>query len=343
MQEILQHCIDFDTRAAETYRQLAEHCTDPDVALTFQRMGAEELTHVAWWTELKGAWEAGLVPDIAGETELLAALEDLEGELGNLVVEDYSALSTDEMLNLAAHFEFFMLDPAFGQLLDLMNPGSTAEHHDAYYRHVMRLVGCIEARHTRGDMARFLARVLARSFRDRQRLVSLATHDQLTGLYNRRGFYSYVRQWSSWSARYDHPLGILLVDIDYFKTVNDRFGHPIGDIALRTVSQSLESAVRTSDVIGRYGGDEFAILAPESDADDLKLLMDRILEVVRGASFDVDGEPVSLTVSVGGALMHGGFPVTPERLLARADHSLYQAKAAGRDQAGPVLAVSVDY
>ena len=191
-------------------------------------------------------------------------------------------------------------------------------------------------------MAHFLARVLARSFRDQQRLVALATHDPLTGLYNRRGFYNYVRQWSSWSARYNHPLGVLLVDIDYFKSINDRFGHPVGDEALRVISSALGDAVRTSDVVGRYGGDEFSILAPESDAADLMLVMERVLTVVRETSFEVGGVHVPLTVSVGGALMYGGAPVTPERLLAGADHSLYEAKAAGRDRAGAVFCVPVE-
>jgi len=337
VQAILLLCVDLDSRASVVYAALAEACRDDEVRLTFQRMGAEELAHVQWWKELLSAWEEGLVPDVADESTLLGRLRELAQEVEMLIPEDYSGLTTDGMLDLAAHMEFFMLDPVFGELLDLVNPGSTMEHHEAYSRHVMRLVSCIESRHSRGELAHFLARVLARSFEDQQRLSALAMHDPLTGLYNRRGFYGYVRQWASWSARYGHPLGILLVDIDRFKDINDTFGHPAGDEALRAIASSLGQAVRTSDVVGRYGGDEFAILAPEASAEELELLMERILNVVRATGYFASDESVELSVSVGAALMDGGVSATPEQLLAAADHSLYGAKAAGRDRAGNII------
>ena len=339
MQTILELCVELDTHAAATYAALAEACSDAEVCVTFQRMGIEEISHVGWWTELLEAWRQGLVPDVADESTILSRLRELAEEITLLTPTDFAELSTDEMLDLAAHMEFFMLDPVFGELLDLVNPGSSTEHHEAYSRHVMRLVTCIESRHSRTDLAHFLARVLARSFRDQQRLATLAMHDPLTGLYNRRGFYGYVRQWASWSSRYGHPLGVLLVDIDWFKSINDTFGHPRGDDALRAISTALCQAVRTSDVVGRYGGDEFAILAPETDAAELVLLMNRIVEVVRDTGFTVGESSVRLSVSVGGALAQGALPITPEQLLAAADHSLYEAKTAGRDRAGSVAIV----
>ena len=339
MQEILSMCISLDERAVSTYAQLAEACPDEEMKLTFQHMGMEEVTHVAWWTELLAAWEEGLVPDIADESGLRSRIKELSEEIDLLLPLDFTTLSTDGMLDLAAHMEFFMLDPVFGELLDLLNPGSNTEHHQAYSRHVMRLVSCIEARHSRGDLAHFLARVLSRSFSDQQRLASLAMHDQLTGLYNRRGFYGYLRQLASWSARYEHPLGVLLVDVDHFKDVNDTFGHPAGDDALRAISSALCQAVRSSDVVGRYGGDEFAILAPETSADELELLSERVLNVVRALGYLANGQAYELSVSVGAAIVDGGRSATPEQLLSAADHSLYGAKAAGRDQAGNIILV----
>jgi len=342
MQAILDLCVELDSNAATTYAAMADACSDEEVKVTFRRMGTEELSHVGWWAELLEAWQAGLVPDVADESTLLGRLRELAEEIEMLVPTDFSTLSTDQMLDLAAHLEFFMLDPVFGELLDLVNPGASTEHHEAYSRHVMRLVGCIESRHSRTDLAHFLARVLARSFSDQQRLASLAMHDPLTGLYNRRGFYGYIRQWASWSTRYGHPLGVLLVDIDKFKSINDTFGHPRGDDALRAVSAALCQAVRTSDVVGRYGGDEFAILAPEADAIELATLMSRVVDTVRNVSFAVGDSDVRLSVSVGGSLVQGALPVTPEQLLAAADHSLYEAKAAGRDRAGSVIVVELD-
>jgi diguanylate cyclase (GGDEF)-like protein len=204
----------------------------------------------------------------------------------------------------------------------------------------MRLVGAIERNYSRKDLAKFLAAVLARSYRDQQRLAALATRDALTGLYNRRGFYGYLAQWSSWSARYSHPLGVLLVDVDYFKVVNDTLGHPAGDEALKSISDALRRAVRGSDLVGRYGGDEFAILAPETTGEELAELAERVLEMVRSTRFQASGETMELSVSIGAASASGAESVTAEELLSAADKSLYEAKNAGRDRAGHVIAVA---
>jgi len=343
MKEILELCIALDSTAVVVYQALADACTDEPAERTFRALGIEEKTHVEWWVELRDAWAAGLVPDIADESDLLFRLTELSHEIELALPDSYGGLSTDQMLDLAAHLEFYMLDPAFGELLDLTGPGSSSNHREAYSRHVMRLVDAIQERHSRSDLSHFLARVLARAFRDQQRLVSLATHDQLTGLYNRRGFYGYVRQWAAWASRYGHPVGIILVDIDHFKAINDTFGHPAGDEALCAIAVALGDAVRTSDIVGRHGGDEFAILAPETDAEELARLMYRVLDIVRATDFSVGGTPVSLSVSVGGAYILGDTPATSEMLTSAADHSLYEAKEAGRDRAGqPLNAATVE-
>ena len=343
MKEILELCIALDSSAADIYAVFADACPDTETQAVFLRMAQDEKAHVSWWVDLREAWSAGLLPDIADESDLLARLTELSHEIELALPITFEGLTTDQMLDLAAHLEFYMLDPAFGELLDLTGPGSSSEHRDAYSRHVMLLVNAIEQRHSRTDLSHFLARVLARTFRDQQRLVSLATHDQLTGLYNRRGFYGYVRQWTSWASRYGHAIGVILVDVDHFKRINDTFGHPAGDEALRAIAVALGDAVRTSDIIGRHGGDEFAILAPETDKDELVRLMERILDVVRETRFSVSGVPVSISVSVGGAYILGDSPATIELLTSAADHSLYEAKAAGRNRAGrPVNASAAE-
>ena len=183
---------------------------------------------------------------------------------------------------------------------------------------------------------------MARALRDQQRLGKLATQDPLTELYNRRGFYGYLRQWTSYATRYGHPLSVLLIDIDRFKTINDTFGHPAGDDALKTVAEALRRAVRTSDIVGRYGGDEFAILAPETDRGELVQLMERVLTAIRETQVDFNETRAQLTVSVGGAYVSDGIPVRPEQLLAAADQALYDAKGSGRDRAAePRNAVEV--
>ena len=174
----------------------------------------------------------------------------------------FESLTTDQMLDLAGRMEFFMLDPVFGELTDLMQPGGRIEAREAYSRHVLRIIDAIERRHSEQGLSAFLARALQRAYQDQQRLAALATLDQLTGQYNRRGFLGHLNQWLSWSARYGRPLALALLDIDYFKRINDSLGHPAGDDALVAVAKCIAATVRTSDIVGRFGGDEFVVLAP---------------------------------------------------------------------------------
>jgi diguanylate cyclase (GGDEF)-like protein len=333
MRDIIELCIELDTAAIDTYARLAASCEDPEMATLFERMGIEEKAHVGWWTELLEAWEAGLVPAIADEEELRVSLRELAQDVRQAIPADCSGLSVDEMLSIAARLEFYMLDPAFAELIDLVRPNKQVDARDAYSRHIMRLVDAIEARHASTALSNFLARALSRTLRDQQRLSKLATQDALTGLYNRRGFYGYLAQWTAYATRYGHALSVLLVDIDRFKSINDRFGHPAGDVALKAVADAMRGAVRTSDLVGRYGGDEFAILAPDTEPVELAQLMERVLAAIRETQLDLGEEEAQLTVSIGGAYVTDGIPVTPEQLLAAADQGLYAAKDAGRDRA----------
>jgi diguanylate cyclase (GGDEF)-like protein len=334
MEELIELCIELDQTAIETYGHMATACADPKIRTLFEQMGTEETVHVEWWTELLDAWNAGLVPPVSDEAQLLADLKELAADIRQIVPVDCSEMSVDEMLSLAAHLEFYMLDPAFAQLIDLVRPNRRVDVREAYSRHIMRLVDAIEQQQDRTQLSNFLAQALSRALRDQTRLTRLATQDPLTGLYNRRGFYGYVRQWASWAARYGHPVSVLVIDVDRFKTINDTFGHPAGDEVLRTIAGALREAVRTSDLVGRYGGDEFAVLAPETGREELEQLMERVLEAIRGTQTGLSGDHARLSVSIGGSYAADGVSVTPEQLLAAADMGLYEAKAAGRNRAG---------
>jgi diguanylate cyclase (GGDEF)-like protein len=337
MREILELAVSLDETAARVYADLSESCTDDDLKHVFKLMAREEQEHVSWWSELLVAWKDGLIPDIADEHDLASRLRQIETEVLSALPADCTTLSTNQMLDLAAHLEFYMLDPVFGELTDLMQPGGKIEVREAYSRHVLRVVGAIERHHTESGLASFLARVLTRAYRDQQRLAALAMRDQLTGLYNRRGLLQHLSQWLSWSERYNRPVGIALIDVDYFKAINDSWGHPAGDEALLKISEAIQSAVRTSDVVGRFGGDEFMVLAPESDDAELTALMERIVEAVRSTPLVARGSTRAVSVSVGGSWAPGGVKVLSETLIAAADRSLYTAKGAGRDRAAAPL------
>jgi diguanylate cyclase (GGDEF)-like protein len=334
VRRILELCVEMDRIAFETYTSMASACPDEDLSVVFRHMAREERQHIDWWSDLLLAWESGLIPDLVDEHDVLTKLTELRNELDSVQPQDFSAMGPEGMLDVAARLEFFMLDPIFAEIVDLMQPGNRMDHGRAYTAHIHRLVEAIESYCDQGGLAQFLARVLKRSFRDQQRLAALATRDQLTGLLNRRGLLGHLKQWSSWSARYNRPLSVLLLDIDRFKTLNDTLGHAAGDLGLQTVAGALQDAVRDADLVGRFGGDEFLILSPETGQEDLQLLMERVVERVRAARFDYDGRRIALTVSVGGSWTEGATGTPIEAIIAAADRSLYAAKEAGRDRAG---------
>jgi len=133
-----------------------------------------------------------------------------------------------------------------------------------------------------------------------------------------------------------------LLDVDDFKRVNDEHGHAAGDAMLTAIAQAIAGAIRASDMASRYGGDEFAILAPETGPEDARRLVERILEAIRATEIVAeDGEHVKTTASIGLTVMMDPADSEPRRadeLLAHADHGLYAAKQAGRDRVSdPVL------
>ncbi|MCE9580909.1 MAG: diguanylate cyclase [Planctomycetes bacterium] len=158
-----------------------------------------------------------------------------------------------------------------------------------------------------------------------------AIRDPLTALYNRRHFDETARVIMAQSKRYHRPLGVLMIDIDHFKKFNDTYGHDAGDIVLKEFARSLQATARQSDVIVRYGGEEFAVLLPETSLNQARIAADRVLEAARRIVLPMKGlERGQVTVSIGVSAFpeHGD---TPESLVKAADTALYAAKNAGRN------------
>lgn len=343
MRTILDLCVKMDEFALATYRSMQDSCSNPELSGVFGRMATEESTHLEWWSELRAAWDQGLVPDVINDTEGLERhMRQIHEEMLATAPADFKGVDDDTKLDIAARLEFFMLDPIFGELLDLTEPGGARVHREAYARHVERVVTAIEMFYSRGDLARFLARVLRRAWRDNLTLAAFASRDPLTALHNRRGLLLHLDQWHSWAGRYSRPLGVLLIDVDDFKQVNDTHGHSVGDLALRAVGAALEAGLRGSDLVARYGGDEFAIIAPETGIEELEMLAGRLIDGVRETPLvDWDGSKIPLSISVGGAVMLSADGVKVDGLLAAADASLYEAKQSGKGRSGAIAGFGI--
>lgn len=167
---------------------------------------------------------------------------------------------------------------------------------------------------------------------DRRRLAELATTDGLTHLLNRRAFLNIIHRKHKDSARYGTRISLLLLDIDSFKDINDRLGHPVGDMVLCHIAELLQKSVREVDVTTRFGGDEFALILPETPIDQAVSVADRIRRFVSGNPFMLGGEPIPLTISCGVSCCPDPLIRSIDDLILQADRALYAAKQAGRNR-----------
>jgi len=158
----------------------------------------------------------------------------------------------------------------------------------------------------------------------------LATHDELTGLINRRRMAELMEAERQRCQRGRRPLVLALLDLDHFKLVNDQHGHAAGDEVLRAFAACVQGVLRSTDVLARWGGEEFMLMLYDADARGATELLERVRASVEAMEIDAGGSLIRVTVSIGQALGEPGEPV--ERTLERADQALYRAKERGRNQ-----------
>lgn len=161
----------------------------------------------------------------------------------------------------------------------------------------------------------------------RESLEHMVNHDGMTGLYNRRFFDESLNREVEKANRYEKPLSVLFFDVDHFKNINDRYGHSVGDSVLMELSNRVQENIRSSDLLARIGGEEFAIIASETGLKDACQMAEKIRALVACEPFQNAG---SCTISLGVTTFRKGD--TGESMLKRADQSLYEAKEAGRNQ-----------
>lgn len=160
---------------------------------------------------------------------------------------------------------------------------------------------------------------------------ALARTDELTGLNNRRAFLEQGTHLLNQAMRFKHPTSLIMLDVDHFKRINDTYGHAIGDDALKSLAEILRRMVRKVDVVGRIGGEEFALILPETNMADAATFAERLRVLISNASLATHQGELRMTASFGIAPYdHGGMSL--DKLISKADEALYRAKENGRDR-----------
>jgi diguanylate cyclase (GGDEF)-like protein len=177
----------------------------------------------------------------------------------------------------------------------------------------------------------------ARLYSEMQRM---AVTDALTGIYNRRGFFEVGRREINRANRFQRPLAAIMFDIDHFKQVNDAYSHAIGDQVLQALVKLCLANLREMDILGRYGGEEFAILLPETDCNNAYHTAERLCRLVEKTPLLTEAGPVFITVTLGVTCIKGE-TINLDILLDRADTAMYSAKQAGRNRVAMIEAADV--
>jgi diguanylate cyclase (GGDEF)-like protein len=159
----------------------------------------------------------------------------------------------------------------------------------------------------------------------------LAKTDPLTGALNRRSLFEVAERQFQRAQRYATPFAVLMMDIDHFKQINDCYGHQVGDVALRTVVQIIQDDIRTLDTLGRYGGEEFAVILPELTLQQGIIAAERIRSIIADRPIPVRQDNLHLTMSLGVAAYYPE-QTSIDQVFDEADKALYQAKTKGRNR-----------
>lgn len=163
-------------------------------------------------------------------------------------------------------------------------------------------------------------------------LQKLSITDELTKIYNRRYVMQRLREELSRAQRYNETISLILIDLDNFKAINDKFGHQVGDSVLTKISALIKKQMRTSDVLGRYGGEEFLIILPNTSIEGSQSLAERIRKSLESNPVNVGRRRITATLSAGVVSYGGNYPSSYEDLIKKADKALYQAKKEGKNR-----------
>ncbi|MCG6950707.1 MAG: sensor domain-containing diguanylate cyclase [Acidobacteria bacterium] len=202
------------------------------------------------------------------------------------------------------------------------------EHQEIFLKIADQLALALE----KGRIYKDLLDTTAALRKARDALETEATRDSLTGLWNRRSILELLRRELARAEREQQPLSAIMIDIDHFKQINDRVGHPAGDEVLREVTGRVTSALRTADILGRIGGEEFLIILCPGDEQTAFDVMERARRACELEPFRIDSGELDVTISLGAAVVEECEDIDYSEILKTADHALYRAKEGGRNR-----------
>ncbi|MGD8701673.1 MAG: GGDEF domain-containing protein [Desulfosarcina sp.] len=331
MTRIIEQCLRLDNHATRLYTHLARSAGSKVLKGFWQDIADSNEQHLLYWDRLKNWAEEGMLNNLFDDPrKTLGELTALQEKVHDLADSCVKVRRKEKAFTMAFKLEFYLLHPSFETLSQYVATFNGETDTEAEYeRFVNRLFGALKQNELSTLELELVGEVIHRLWQENRRMAFLSNYDELTGVFNRRGLFNAITHLAHLAQRNENTVSVLMIDIDHFKTVNDTFGHQFGDETLRRVATCIQECIRASDVLGRYGGEEFLVFLPGVAA----VSLGEVGEKIRRAIETMPDDQARVTVSIGIAYGHVGREVDDDvkTLIQRADEKLLAAKAAGRN------------
>jgi diguanylate cyclase (GGDEF)-like protein len=332
MNEIIRLCLLLERMGENHYIEQVTLSSTPDEKEFWTDLSNDENRHIHCWELLLEKAEEYSLPDLFENPYLVKhELEALVLRLNE--TKQYYANKKDRnsALLIALHIEYFMLHPAFRILVDyLISVTGNASVKEEYERHLNKILRAPAMLGVNSPDIELLTETIERFWNENKALSLQALIDPLTSLNNRRGFFKMILPLLHLAKRETRSIGVLMIDIDHFKYINDRYGHPAGDKVLHAFATMLKSTVRASDVVGRYGGEEFIIFLSSVDISHVFSLAERIRATIQEKT--MHQTPITISIGVAYGIIENAPEDDLHHLINIADTSLRDAKNNGRNR-----------
>jgi diguanylate cyclase (GGDEF)-like protein len=298
-------------------------------------MAEEEKKHINFWKYFLVLIEQGIIPQVFDNPEkVIIELKNIDKEARKILNESKTISNISKAFLSSLRMEFHLLHPAFETLfhyMKIVEEKNTWNPEEEYKSHLSKFIDAFKKYGKTTQEMNLLGETLTRLWYENKNLVIMSTTDVLTGILNRRGFFNVIQPLSYLAQRNNLSIGFMMIDIDYFKQINDRYGHKKGDETLGKTASILKKNIRASDIIGRYGGEEFIIFLSSVKPEYIESVAEKLRTEVE-QSFEED---TKVTISIGvsyGMLNEENIDEQILNLINKADSSLYEAKRMGRNK-----------